>query len=122
MIVRINEMPKDVDLQILHMRGDLDTRNNLQPYPLGFRHGHRKTLQCVMIGDGQNRDIAVLGEAYQLLRREDAVRSSRMGVQIDKVHGVNREWLASSHHSRGTGHRSLAPPAVEADARGGYRH
>ncbi len=81
-------MSKNVNLQVLYMRGDFDARNKVHTDLVGFCRRYRKTLQGVVIGHSQNRDIAVLGEAYQLLRREDAVRSSRMGVQIDQGHRV----------------------------------
>lgn len=99
-IIRINEMPEDVNLQILHMRGDFDARHEVHTGLIGFCRRYRKTLQGIVIGYGQNRDIAVLGEAYQLLRREDTVRSSRMGVQVDQAHGTSKEWLVVSGQER----------------------
>lgn len=52
MIVRINEVSKDVDFQVLHMRGNLDAGNKVHTDPTGFYQRYRKTLQGVVIGNG----------------------------------------------------------------------
>src|SRR5574337_712914 len=58
-IVRINEMPKDVNLQVLHMGGDLDTGNELHPHPRDLRHRRWETLHGIVIGDGQDGDAGL---------------------------------------------------------------
>ena len=94
-MVGSDEIPEDVDVDVIEDGGDFDARDELDACVRACGSSGRRGCGRVVIGDAQDVDAGRRSTSHKLCRRASAVGCRRVGVEVDHRRGFDDGFFAA---------------------------